>query len=392
MTWKCTTTMTERERFIKDLRDGLFSMSELCRQYGVSRKTGYKWLERFEKGGVEALADLSRAPGECPHRTDEELEDVIVETREAHPTWGPRKILDFLELRRPEESWPAASTMGGILKRHGLVRPRRRRRRLGHPGRPTRVVTAPNELWTADHKGWFRTRDGQKCYPLTICDQFSRYILACHGEETTAGGPARKVFERAFREYGLPAAIRTDNGVPFAGLGIGRLSRLSVWWIRNDVMPELIEPGRPQQNGRHERMHRTLKAEVAVNPAINRAGQQRKFDAWRREFNELRPHEALGGRPPAALYTPSPRPYRERLPRPEYPGWFQVRRVSRNGGIRWKSRWVNVGEVLEEEYIGLEAISDGIWSVYFCGFLLGRFDERTLTISGHPPLRPRGQA
>jgi transposase InsO family protein len=383
--------MTERTEFVCTHDRDHFSMAELFRQFGVSRKTGYKWLGRFESGGAEALRDLSRAPHDCPHRTEEDLEGAIIDLRRAHPTWGPKKLRELLERDRPDENGPAASTIGDILKRNGLVFPRRRRRKLGHPGAPTRVVTQPNQLWTADHKGWFKTRDGERCYPLTICDQFSRYILLCLGSLSTSCADARPGFERVFREFGLPAAIRSDNGVPFAGLGIARLSRLSVWWIRNGIMPELIEPGKPQQNARHERMHRTLKDEAA-QPAANCRCQQVKFDSWRREFNNLRPHESLGGATPASLYTPSPRPYPEKVPEPQYFSYYQVRKVSRNAGIRWKSRWLNVGEVLEEEFIGLEPVADGIWSVFFCDFLLGRFDERSLVISGFPPLRPKGQA
>lgn len=378
--------------FIEDLQRGYFSMSELCSQYGISRKTGYKWLNRFDLGGPPALADRSRAPLEQYNQTDEELEDAILEARRAHPSWGPKKIRDFLDGQLPEEAWPAPSTIGDILKRNGLVFCRRRRRRLGHPGKPTRVVTEPNQLWTTDHKGWFRTADGEKCFPLTICDRFSRFVIACDGSTTTACAPARRSFERVFREYGLPAAIRSDNGVPFAGTGIARLSKLSVWWIRNGVMPELIQPGKPQQNGAHERMHRTLKNETLAPPAPDLSRQQGAFDRWRREFNTVRPHEALGGKTPGSLYTPSPRPFSEKLPEPEYPGYFHVRKVSRNGGIRWNSGWVNVGEALEEEFIGLEPVADGIWSVHFCAFLLGRFDERSRIISGFPPMRPKGQA
>jgi putative transposase len=314
MPWRLVDPMTERLRFITDARRRIASFRELCARYGVSRKTGYKWLHRAERDGTVALAELSRRPQTCPHAIPAAMVEAVLATRRRHPSWGPRKLLKLLRRRAPRQDWPARSTVADLLRRHGLVDPRRRRRYPGHPGRPLTPMIAPNGIWTADFKGQFKTGDGRYCYPLTIQDGFSRYLLACRGLTGTTYAESRPVFERLFREYGLPEIFRTDNGVPFATGALGRLSQLSVWWVRLGIYPELIESGQPQQNGRHERMHRTLKRATARPPAATRRHQQRCFDAFRREYNELRPHEALADETPASVYGPSPRPYPARLP------------------------------------------------------------------------------
>jgi transposase InsO family protein len=372
--------MNQRRRFIADYLAERFAMTELCARYDISRKTGYKWLERFEALGPPGLADRSRRPHHCPHATPPHVVAALIELRRHHPTWGPKKLLARLARCHPGWPWPAPSTAHDLLTQHGLVRCRSRRRRRPHPGRPQTPMTAPNTIWTADFKGQFRTRDGQYCFPLTVVDGFSRYLLACQTLQGTTHAATKRVFRRLFQEYGLPQRIRTDNGVPFATSALGRLSRLAVWWIRLGILPELIEPSHPEQNGRHERMHRTLKAETTRPPAATHRRQQQRFSQFRREYNEVRPHEALQQRPPSALYQPSPRPYPERLPPLEYPGHFEVRRVSRNGGIRWHKRWVNVSHVLGEQHVGLEEIDDSLWTVYFGPLTLGRFHERTLRI------------
>jgi transposase InsO family protein len=275
---------------------------------------------------------------------------------------------------------PAPSTVAALLARAGLVTARRRRRTLGHPGRPTAAMDAPNAIWTADFKGEFKTRDGVYCYPLTICDGYSRFLLACRALPSTATAGARPVFERLFREHGLPARIRTDNGVPFATIALARLSALSVWWLRLGILPDLTEPSSPQQNGRHERLHRTLKAEATKPAAASAVAQQHVFDHFRREYNTERPHEALGQATPASCYTPSRRPFPRRLPAPEYPAHWEVRRVSRNGGVRWGDAWVNVSHVLAEESVAFEEVADGVWQVYFGPLRVGRFEERLLRI------------
>jgi hypothetical protein len=253
-------------------------------------------------------------------------------------------------------------------------------------------MSEANAVWTADFKGQFKTGDGRYCYPLTVADGFSRFLLACQGLAGTLHEPTRRVFERLFKEFGLPAAIRSDNGVPFASEALGRLSRLSVWWIKLGIRPELIEPASPQQNGAHERMHRTLKASTARPAAATPAAQQRRFGAFRREYNELRPHEALGQKPPASLYQPSARPYPPEEPSIQYPGHFEVRRVSRNGGIRWHKGWLNVSSVLAEEQVGLEEVDDGIWSLFFGGLFLARFDERKFKLYAAKPYQRQSKA
>jgi putative transposase len=380
MPWRLVDPMTERLRFLTDARRRIASFTELCARYGVSRKTGYKWLHRAEHEGTARLADTSRRPHTCPRAIPAPIVDRLLAVRRRHPSWGPRKLLKLLQRRAPRQEWPARSTVADLLRRHGLVEPRRRRRYPGHPGRPLTPMTAPNGIWTADFKGQFKTGDGLYCYPLTVQDGFSRYLLACRGLTGTTYAESRPVFERLFREYGLPDMLRTDNGVPFAPGALGRLSQLSVWWVRLGIVPELIEPGRPQQNGRHERMHRTLKRATARPPAATRQHQQRCFDHFRREYNELRPHEALADETPASIYRPSPRPYPARLSPLEYPAHFEIRRVSRNGGIRWHKRWVNVSHVLGEEYVGFTEIDDGEWDLYFGPLRLGRFHERTRTV------------
>jgi transposase InsO family protein len=380
MPWQEESTMELRRQFIQDVQSGATPVTELCRAYQISRKTGYKWLTRYEAGGLPALGDQSRRPAHCPTATPPELVQALLAARARHPRWGPRKLLRLLRQQLPRAPWPARSTLALHLKRAGLVLPPRRVRRPGHPGRPQAPMDAPNAVWTADFKGQFRLGDGTRCYPLTIADGFSRLLLSCRALTSTQSAESRPVFLHAFREYGLPVRIRSDNGVPFATQALGRLSPLSVWWIRLGILPDLIEPASPQQNGRHERMHRTLKADCTRPPSGSRHAQQRRFERWRREFNELRPHQALADATPASQYQPSPRSYPRRLAPLEYPSHYEVRRVSHNGGIRWRCTWVNVSQTLGGEEVGLLEIDDGEWDVYFGPLRLGRFHERTLTI------------
>lgn len=380
MPWKETSPMYERRRFIADYLADRFPVSELCARYGISRKTGYKWLERFESEGPPGLRDRSRRPQGCPHQTPQEVVDALLQYRRRHPRWGPKKLLARLTRRQPSWPWPAPSTASAILKKHHLVSSQRRSRRLGHPGYAVPAMQAPNATWTADFKGQFKTRDGYYCYPLTVADGYSRYLLACQGLDGTTHNATKRVFRRLFQEFGLPERIRTDNGTPFASNALCRLSRLSVWWMRLGITPDLIEPAKPYQNGRHERMHKTLKADATRPPSATRRAQQRRFNAFRAEYNEERPHEALQQRSPSTFYHPSPRPYPDRLPPLDYPKHFEVRRVGTNAGIRWRGRWVNVSHVLAGEHIALEEIDDGLWTVYFSHLELGRLHERTGTI------------
>ena len=370
--------MDLRRQFIQDVQSGAAPITELCAAYQISRKTGYKWLTRFDEGGLPALADQSRRPATSPTATPPELVRALLDARGRHPTWGPRKLLHLVRQQLPGAPWPehdrAPPGAGGA---RGLAA-------AGAPPRASRPpqapMDAPNAVWTADFKGQFRTGDGAECFPLTIADGYSRMLLVCRALTSTRVLESQPYFRRAFQEFGLPRRIRSDNGVPFATQALGRLSLLSVWWIRLGILPDLIEPASPQQNGRHERMHRTLKRDTARPPCATRGAQQRRFDAWRAEYNTLRPHEALADATPASHYTPSQQRFPDHLPPLEYPGHYAVRRVSTNGGIRWDARWVNVSHTLGGEYVGLVEIDDGEWDVYFGPLRLGRFHERTYLI------------
>jgi putative transposase len=376
MPWKETSPMNQKVQFIADFSKDIFSFTELCERYDISRKTGYKWVERYVEDGPGALEDLPRKPHHSPNETDPEIVDVFLEVRHKHPSWGGKKILKIVHDHHPLWDLPCRSTVCDIFKRHGMIPIPRWRRRIGHPGKPTSSILAPNDLWSADFKGQFKTNDGVYCFPLTVADGFSRYLLGCQGLHSTAIFSSKAVFTRLFEEYGLPTRIRTDNGVPFATNTLARLSSLSAWWVRLGILPEFIEPGKPQQNGRHERMHRTLKAETARPPAGSMSAQQRRFNRFRDEFNNDRPHEALDLNTPASVYSPSPRPMPKKIPPFVYPDRFETRYVNASGGIRWASNWVQVSTVCYGEYVGLEEIDDGVWEVYFGCLKIGRFHER----------------
>lgn len=349
-------------------------MAELCREFGIARRTGYKWAQRFLDGGVPNLVDRTRAPHVVPHAASSEVVDAIVALRKRYPAWGPKKLEAYLEREHPDVSWPSRSTMAAILRRHGLIEPRRMRRTTPTSKQPLAAATEPNIVWCTDFKGKFRV-EGRYCHPLTITDGYSRFVLRCEplaGEHTAT---SRGVFESAFREYGLPLRMRSDNGTPFASTSIGGLSALSVWWIKLGIFPERIEPGHPEQNGRHERMHRTLKADVASPPRSNWEAQQLALETWRQEFNSVRPHEALGMQTPASLYIPSSRSYPDALSDPEYPSHFDVRRVKGTGAISMRDQSVSLGSVLERECVGVEPIADGIWHLWFGPVFLGRLTE-----------------
>jgi len=380
MSWRGVTVMDQRVRFISEYLNGYFPLSEICQQFEISRKTGYKWIRRYEAFGAEGLADQSRRPHSCPHQTDDKIIKGIIEVRKKHPTWGPKKLLKIISDKHPVWEIPAISTTADILKREGLILPGRRRLRRKHPGCPKTTTKKPNDIWTADYKGHFKMRNGNYCYPLTVCDMHSRYLLGCDVHDAISLKETKRHFTKLFNEYGLPQRIRTDNGVPFASSAIARLSALSVWWLKLGIYPEQIEPGKPQQNGKHERMHRTLKKEATVPPEKDIKAQQKRFDDFRREYNYLRPHEALDMKTPSEIYTSSDRRMPQKLGHYDYPCHFEVRRVSRNGGIRWKKKRVPVSQTLIEEYIGFEAVDDGIHNVYFCDLLIGRFFEDILKI------------
>jgi len=383
MPWQETLLMDQRVQFIADYQRDVFDVAELARRYGISRKTAYKWINRYAAAGPGGLVDRSRRPVHSPQATSATIVAALLEVRRRHPTWGAKKLLKMVARRQPTWTLPARSTVCDLLDRAGLITASRRRSVPAHPGRALVPMTAPNGTWTADFKGQFKTRNGVYCYPLTIVDGYSRYLLACQGLLSTANALARPIFLRLFQEYGLPEIIRTDNGVPFATTALGRLSTLSVWWIRLGIRPELIAPASPQQNGRHERMHRTLKAEATRPPSANLQAQQVRFNRFRHEYNDDRPHEALDQQTPASHYQPSARELPRRLAPLEYPGHFEVRLVSRNSGIRWKKRWVCVTHTLAGEHVGLEEVGDGLWDVYFGPVKLGRMDERLRRIEDH---------
>lgn len=377
MPWKETRVLDERLRLVLAYLNEKASLADLCRRFGVSRKTGRKWVGRYRELGPEGVRDRSRAPLHHPNATPPEVVALVIRTKLEHPTWGPRKVVAWLEMKQPGFAAPAASTVGGILHRSGLVRPRRRVRRTDPWTRPFAHCTGPNQTWCADFKGWFRTGDGERCDPLTISDACTRQMLCCQEVKRPGCLEVRAVMEHVFVENGLPAVIRTDNGVPFASTGVGGLSRLSVWWIKLGIMPERIAPGHPEQNGRHERLHATLKAETLNPPKANRREQQKAFDAFRREYNEERPHEALGQRPPASVYRPSHRSYPGREPEVWYPAELTVRRVRTNGQIKWKGSMVYLSEALTGEPVGLRQESERHWAAYFGPLKICLLDDVT---------------
>ncbi len=395
MPWKETCVVDEKMSFIVDWQRRAVSFAELCRGYGISRKTGYEVVERFTAEGVEGLKARSSAPHHHPNAVSGEVEAAVVAVRQAHPSWGPKKIRAWLAARHPQRRWPAQSTIGELLDRHGLTRHRRVRRRVPPGGLPLSPCLSSNDVWGVDFKGWFCTGDGRRCDPLSLSDLATRYVLRLQAVERCDGEHVWPIFDAAFREFGLPRVLRSDNGPPFAGTGAGGLSSLGVRLIKVGVLPERIAPGKPQQNGRHERLHRTLKEETASPPAASWRAQQRRFDDFRRRFNEERPHEALGQTPPAQHYQPSSRSYSGRLREPDYAGDEEVRRVRHNGEIKWQGRLVFLGEALIGEPVGLAETEDGVWQVRYgpielgCIDAAGKFVRRKAGV--HPRLAPQPQ-
>ena len=379
-----TNVMKERLAFVRDLESGHWSMTELCERYGVSRPTGYKWAARHQADDKTGLDDRSRAPQRCPHRTSEALEALIIAARQEYG-WGAKKLLRVLLTRHPSRAWPARSTVNAILERHALLHKNRRRRKWAHPGAIAVATQRPNQVWPADFKGQFRTGDGQYCYPLTVTDHFSRRVLACHGLHSVKTQGAKPVFRALFREVGLPDAIRTDNGAPFASTGIHGLAALNVWWMQLGIVHQRITPASPHENGTHERMHRELKRETARPAAASLRAQQRRFDAFAQRYNDERPHEGIGDRTPSSLWRPSPRPYPEHRTYPDYPAYMEIRRVSTAGTFRLFSRQPFLSHALSGEDIGLEEVGDGIWNMLYYSTLLGKIDERTSRITGIRP-------
>lgn len=379
MPWMETRVSDERMKFIVACDQRELSMAELCRTYGISRKTGYKWIERWQDEGPPGLVDHSRAPHTHPNKVTDEQIAAILKARDRWG-WGARKLRVLLHREQTDVVWPVVSTIHQILVDHGLVVPRKKRRRVPRQTEPLAHCTDCNRVWCCDFKGHFCTGDGRICYPLTIMDGFSRYLLRCQGLTTTSHEAAIAIFKTAFREYGLPGAIRSDNGTPFASRAVGGLSRLSVWWTRLGIRAERIEPGKPQQNGRHERMHLTLKQQTANPPASTFRKQQERFDAFQEVYNEVRPHEALDMQTPASIYVRSARDYPDEVPEVRYPGGWLTRKVQARGEIYWKHEKVFISEVLYGEPVGLEPIDGRYWRVYYGAIWLGVFDAHSRSL------------
>ena len=382
MPWEVTGPVKERTRFIELYLTGLYTITELAERFGVSRQKLYKWLARHNVDGMKGLADRSRAPLHIPHRTTDDVAERMIEFRRRFPFMGPRKIITRLTELDPKIDWPAPSTAGDILRHANLVQQRERGSPPAHPLRVRSEPTEPNDLMTVDYKGHFFLGNHCYCYPLTVVDHVSRYLLACDAYPSNEGAHTRRAFERIFRKYGLPRAILSDNGSPFGSPGLARLSRLSLWWIRLGIRIERIVPGHPEQNGAHERMHRTLKAKTTRPPEQTMDRQQKRFDEFRHVYNAERPHEALGQKRPTTIYRPSPRPYPESLPPIEYAGHLETRKIDCRGMMRWKHERIFTSKTLTGEWVGLEEIDDGIWSLYYGPVLLARLDERQMRLYG----------
>lgn len=372
MPWMENRTMDLHVDLIRDYAAG-YSVTELADIYHVSRRTVYKWIDRHAAEGVAGLADRSRAPHRRPQQLDPEMVSRLIEARQRWK-WGPRKLLAKLTAEDPGTDWPAASTIADVLKRAGLTQRRRPRRHTPPGERPFGEVAAANQTWCADFKGWFRTQDGTRCDPLTITDAHSRYLLCCQLVPRTDTFHVNALFEAAFRTYGLPEAIRTDNGPPFASTAPGGLSRLSLTWIRLGIRVERTKPASPQENGRHERMHLTLKQDTLNPPEANPRRQQEAFDHFQRLYNEERPHEALENRTPASVYGCSPRQMPRRVPEVEYPGQMLVRRVHYKGDVKWKGVRIHLSEVLAHEPVGLQPHDDRFFEVFYGPVALGWLD------------------
>lgn len=376
----------EAIRFVSLWRTGGFSMTQLCAQFSISRTWGYELVGRYEREGPAGLQARSRAPRRPGRAVAPDVAEAIVALRCEWPRWGPRKLRAYLQEARPEVRWPAASTIGDMLKRAGLVDSRRRRGRIALT-QPFAQVGAANDLWTIDFKGWFCTGEGRRCDPLTLVDAHCRYLLDCRIVRPV-GSAVEAVVQRALREHGLPHAIRSDNGPPFAGTGAGGLTRLAVKWIKLGIALERCDPGAPQQNGRHERLHATLKADTAAPPAATMAEQQARFDRFRESYNTVRPHEALGQTPPARHYTASPRPYPDRPVEPDYPAHHAVRKVRSNGEIKWRGERVYVSQAVVGEPVGVAQTQTGDWIVSFHRYPLGQISRKTGTLKPFTAIQP----
>ena len=384
MPWKESSAACEQRVFIEMWLTGEESVSGLCRLFGISRKSGHKRINRYSEHGFEGLGDRSSAPHTHPNATSPDVAMRLIEAKRANATWGPKKLVAWLRAEDPDVVWPAPSTAGEILDRAGLVKRRRRRRKASAWSEPFTEAVHPNDVWSVDFKGWIRTKDGTRVDPLTMQDASSRYLLACRGLTQPRTAQVHRAMDRAFREYGLPRAIRTDNGPPFGSVGLGGLTKLSIWWIKLGITPERIEPGHPEQNGRLERLHRTLKEETAAPPRASRRSQQSAFDAFMDSYNERRPHEALGQRPPSRVYRPSVREYPKGVESPEYGGGVTVRRVRTNGQIKWRGELIYLSEALRGEPVGLVQKDTRYWTLQYGPLSIGLLDDHTGQVLNTP--------
>lgn len=371
MVWKENKVEDLRKEFIDNYFKGKATMSELCRFYGISRQNGYKWVNRFNDGGIEALKNKSRAPLKQARETDPQIVNDILSVRFQYRTWGPKKVLGWLKTNRPDVDWPSTTTIGNIFDKNGLTVPRKFRKRVPARTAPLSHCQQSNDVWCTDFKGWFLTGDGQKCEPFTLTDGATRYLIRCLRLNRNDADHVWAVLDSAFREYGLPLFLRNDNGPPFGSCGAGRLTSLSIKLIKAGVIPEWIDPGKPQQNGRHERMHLTLKTEATIPPENTLELQGMKFKEFKNYFNFIRPHEALNQKTPGSIYMPSTRIWNGRFRSPEYPSGYDVRYVRNCGRIRWKGGLPYIGQVLYGEPIGLQEQDKGIWKVYYGPIILG---------------------
>lgn len=375
MPWKETCVMDLKMQLIGDWLKGGYTVTDLSRGYDVSRKTVYKWIERYRREGAVGLAERSRAPRSCPHAISEALAERIIATKRCHLSFGPKKVMDRLRAEQPEVKWPADSTAGELLKRVGLVKKRRYKHPYPADPQPFHLGEVNNALWSADYKGQYRSRPGRWCYPLTISDNASRYLIGCCGVNATDYAQARPVFEWAFQEYGLPEAILSDNGPPFASRAAGGLTRLSLWWIRQGIRVHRIQPGKPTQNARHERMHGTLNRAVGERMrGASSVRQQQALDGFRHEYNTLRSHESLARHTPASLYTPSQRAYTPLLRPVQYDKDQQVRAVRHNGEIRFNGALIYLSALLAQQPVGLRQVDNDRYEVRFSFHLLGHLN------------------
>jgi putative transposase len=375
MPWAPALPMHQRKRFVLEARRERVSFAALCELFGISRKTGYKWLGRADRSGDAGLDDRSRRPRSNPYAVRGDVIARLIALRLEHRTWGARKLIAWLETNEPWWVLPAASTVTDILDRHGLIEHRRRGRRSESCRVPVSDATAPNIEWAIDFKGSFRLKDGERCHPLTVTDAYSRMALCCRGLSEEAHLSTQSALERTFHEWGLPERLRSDNGKPFGTMCTGPLSRLSVWLVKLGILPVYNEPRHPEQNGRHERFHRTLKLEACIPPAASMAAQQRRFQAFRREYNEERPHEALGQKTPASVHVPSSRRFPSRVEEPSYPAHYDVRRVSSGGELCWDNTLHFLSHGLSRETVGIVEVDLGCREVYFGPLLVGRLHE-----------------